>query len=237
MPVTSEKLNFAGDDALPAIFYLGSANQSVPWDRLNELKKGYPPLSQQERCEIFLKGINGDRLKVREWNRLVGVPVHEAMNESTEMELFEHAIPPLRASLDRIVEHPRTAITEIGGNLANIIDGEYFVFPEVEFDGKSFIERERVMATSLGVALAYALTLFLKPDLKFGELLRKCGWRECSRFELGEPPKTSGQPPTFYCNDAHRQKDVLRQTRERVAAKRAGMTVEKWRAKQARMQK
>jgi hypothetical protein len=235
MTVTPQKLNPADDEALRAIFYLGSANQSIPWDKLNELKKGYAPLSPRERCDIFLRGINGDRLKVREWNRLVGVPVHESMNESSDMGLFEHAIPPLRASLDRIVEHPKTAIIDIGSSLAKIIDGEYFVFPEVEFDGQAFVERERVVATSLGIALAYALKLFLNPEI--GGLLRKCGWQECGRFALGEPPKTSGQPPTFYCDDEHRRADILRQARERVAAKRVGMTVGKWRAKQARMQK
>jgi hypothetical protein len=151
------------------------------------------------------------------------------------MGLFEHAIPPLRASLHRIVAHPKTAIIEIGADLAQIIDGQYFVYPEVEFDGQNLVERERVIAKSLGIALAYTLKLLLNPEL--GGRLRQCGWQECGRFALGEPPKKSGQPPTFYCDGEHRRADILRQARERVAAKRVGMTVEKWRAKQARMRK
>lgn len=231
MHVTAERR------VLSARLYLASTDGAVPWIQLSEIKTGYPPLAPRERCEIFLRAVNGELVKIRDWNRLVGVPLLKGLAEDVHVELFKEPLP-FRLWLNRIIEDPETAFSERGAQVnALMLNGAYFIFPEVEFTDGVRITRERVIARTLDAALQYALNLFFDPELQYGRQLRKCSWQECGKFALSEASNKPGQPRSFFCDDSHRKRETLRQTAERVAAKRAGMTVEKWRAKQARKHK
>jgi hypothetical protein len=222
-------MSVTGDQIVPAMFYF-STTSAIPWEDLQESRKSGFVLMPRERCELLLRAVNGDSLPVRDWHRLVGARVQD-LPDDTQMGLFRGAIPALKVALNRVVEEPATAIQAMGLNAAEIVNGEVAIFPEFSRVDSTWVIRERVIAHSVGAALVHALTLFLDASLEFGRLLRRCSFAECGRFAFGDPPDSPGQPPNFYCNKQHRLDDKRARARERVAAKRAGMSVAAWRRK------
>jgi len=201
------------EEMVAALLYLVPAT-TVPWEQLLAATAKLEPLTQRERCELLLRAVNSDRLSPTMWARLVGA--HES-TPGIDTQLYKGAMPALRAALARVVADPATAIVDIGANSAEIVNDSVMLIPKVSVDAGKWVQGERVVGRSRGHALAYALNLFLDPEKAFGRLLRQCRWSKCGRFAIGEPPKSRGQPPNYYCTPEHRREGELEQTRERVA--------------------
>ena len=224
-------MRVTGDQIIPAMLYSARTDASVPWGMFADAISSAPLLTPRERCEALLRAVNGEALAIKEWDGLVGAPIQPSLPPNAAVPLVDAALPALRGALDRIIEDPDTATAEISANVANILNGEVVTFPEFAVVDGDWTKQERVVASSIGPALIYALSLVLDPRLEFGRLLRRCQLDECSRFAFGEEPRTPGQPPNFYCNNDHRDLHKRAQTRERVAASRAGVSVATWRRK------
>jgi hypothetical protein len=148
------------------------------------------------------------------------------------------ARPALQAALEHIVRNSATAIQKAAQNVAEILNGRLYTWPELSVWNGKWKRRERVVAESIGPALVYALSLLLDPELDYGVLLRRCALESCGRFALGVPPKHRGQPPNYFCPGTdHRVQSARQKGREAVAAHRACMSVGTWRRLQARKAK
>lgn len=201
------------EEMVAALLHLASAT-TVPWDAILAATAGLEPLTQRERCELFLRAVNGERLPADGWERLVGA--HES-GPRVDTLMYKEAAPALRSALSHIVVDPAAAIKDVGANAAAIVNDSVLVIPTLGVVGRKWDQSERLVTRSRGHALIYALTLFLDPEKPFGRLLRQCRWSQCGRFAISEPPKSRGQPPSYYCTVEHRRSGELEQTRDRVA--------------------
>lgn len=244
---------------LAPLLYAATTESLIPWEWLSESRKSELFMSEEERAEMFLRAVNGDSLPVREWTRLCGAPLNnqalpisvdspelvawwrartplsnQASPISVEgikladvtVPLFDQPRQSLRAALEGIMHAPETAVPEIDKNAKAIVDGRVIHVTEVCDDG---VMRDRVIAHSIGAALIFTLRLILDPDKSFRRRLRQCAFDKCGRFAFGALPATRGQPPHFYCSEGHRDAHRKQQNKERAAAKRAGISVEKYR--------
>lgn len=211
-----------------ALNHARTTDDVIVWDRLQAASAGIPPLTQRARCELLLRGVNGDALSSKQWAQLMGTP----WSIGTDVEatgVFEDALLPLKAALQRVVDDAETAITAFGKNVAGLLNSNIVVVPELTAVRRRWQVTEHVIARSPGEALVYALSLFADPTKAFGRELDRCGLDACGRFAFVPPPSTRGNPANYYCSDDHRLEDERAQSRERAAAKRAGMSIAAWR--------
>jgi len=225
-------------DASQLFYLLGNTEHVVPWSRLREATAG-EPLTQRGRCELLLRAVNGDRLPATEWNRLVGAQLVVGLNAGTyPMPASEAAA--LKGALSRVVEDPATAISVMGRNIAEIRNGRVLTLPAITVNGRAWELSEHVLAESAPSALIYALSLFVDPTKPFGKRLRQCAYAECGRFAFVGQPTGPGQPPNHFCNAEHRKQFNRAESLVRMhqmRAKRAGLSVAQYRARQARNKK
>jgi hypothetical protein len=234
MPVTNKY------DFRPAMLYACTTESLIPWEWISESRNSGPFMSERERADLLLNAVNGDWLRVREWARFCGAPlsnlkfqisVEGSSWDDQKVPLVDQARDPLRATLEAVMREPETAIP-IEKSAAAITDGRVIRITEVSEHG---VPRDRIIAHSIGPALIFALGLILDPDKPYRRLLRQCAM--CKRFAFGPPPETRGQPPNYYCSDEHRDTHRRQQNRERQAARRAGLGVERFRKRKIRSTK
>jgi hypothetical protein len=164
-------------------------------------------LSHRERCDLFLSAVNGDALPWTDWKRFLGRPVRGRSPRDRRVPIQRVITEGSRQALARIIKDRAAAAREFGPKAEKIAD-------EGTFSMGRRIGQQRLIATSIEAALYYALTLFLDPELEFGQLLRRCGY--CPRFALGSKPETVGKPPAYYCNDEHRALHRRKQSAEKM---------------------
>jgi hypothetical protein len=254
MPVTSKY------DFRPALLYASTTDSMIPWEWLAK-DSALAYVTEQERVDMLLRAANGDCLPVPEWTRICGAPLNNSMlsvsptsQQAEDLRQFwadhsnregsgthssswwdEQRIPlvdqareALHAALEVIVKKREAQVPEIAKNVAGILAGRVIRVTELSEHG---VLRERVIAQSPGAALILALSLIVDSEKPYRRRLRQCALPVCSRFAIGVPPETRGQPPNFYCSDKHRDEHRRQRNKERVAASRAGMPVRNYRKK------
>lgn len=211
--------------------YQMTTDSMVPWDWIKQSKGSEHCMTERERVEMLLRAVNGEAYPRLEWERFCGAPLNAnlfvtgsaaSVFEKPGVPLRDDARESLRGALEGIRHEPETAVPEIAANTVKILDGRVIRIAEISADG---VPRDRVIAESIGSALVFALTLVIDPERPYRRLLRQCALPECGRFALGEPPKTRGMPPSFYCCKEHQHTHRRRQATERQAAHRKGLTV------------
>jgi hypothetical protein len=230
-------------DFVPALLYASTTESLIPWDWISESRSAGLFMAERERAQTLLRAVNGDSLPVREWGRFCGAPLNNPMFrvsvegsslDDLRVALLDQAKNPLRAALEAVIHDPEAAIPEIGRNAAAITDGRVVRITEISEHG---VLRERVIAHSIGSALIFALALVIDLGKPYRKALRQCALPACSRFALGDPPETRGQPPNFYCPKTdHRVSHRRQQASERQAARRSGVTVRTFRKRKMRSQ-
>jgi hypothetical protein len=227
-------------DASQLFYWFGSTDHLVPWDKLHAVLKSTEPLSQQERCALLLRAVNGDQLSALDWKRLVGAPLADGLRAGT-FTTPEEAREPLRAALGRVVEDPGTAIDAMGRNINEIRNDYVLTVPVVTVKGRTWKLQERVVARYASEALIYALSLFVDPAKPFGKSLRRCAYAECGRFALaGQPTGRPGHPPKYFCNAEHAKAFKRAESLERMhrmRASRVGISIAEFRRRLARAKK
>jgi hypothetical protein len=212
--------------------FASTTDHLVRWDEAWQAIQPLEPLSPTQRCELFLRAVNGDELTGPDWSRLVGAPVG-----AIAAAIPAPARKSLRNGLVRVISNPKTAIKSFGANSAAIGNNNVVAYREKTVIDGRWTYAERILARSPAEALIYALDLFLDPEKDFGASLRQCCREGCDRFGLAKPQTTPGYPPNFYCTPEHRDEHKRKQAIERARAQREGMTVDEYREDQQRKQK
>jgi hypothetical protein len=217
------------EDFIAKNFYSATTEAVIDWSELSSSIGSIEPISRRRRCELLLRAVNGDPLRMSDFSALAGAPLKTfplAMSgdvSALHVPLFARARDALCASLQRVLDDPETAIDDVGGNTARIVNSHVIVIPEVRVISGKWIRRERILARSPAEALVYALNLFLDPELDFGKYLRRCNLDSCKRFAIGDPPLGRGQPPKYFCKDAHRDQFVREDAARRKRKERGSM--------------
>jgi hypothetical protein len=231
-------------DATAQVFaemlYASTTESRIPWRWLAESRKGLLLLTEWERVEMFLRAINGESLKVREWTRFCGAPLtvpgftikgDAAKWEDLPIPLFEIPRLRLKETLEAVIRSPDHAIPEIDRNAKTLTRSRVLTVSEEFAPGTP---RDRVLAHDVASALIYALRLVLDKDKPFWKRLQQCEFSGCGRFVLAKPHGGKGRPRDYSCpgtdHGAQRKKELQN---EWAAAHRDGKTVEEWRALKA----
>jgi hypothetical protein len=212
----------------------------IPWDWLKRSRNERMLMTEGERVEMFLRAMNGESLKVREWERFCGAPLEiptisfkgdRAMWEELPIPFFDGARLPLKQALEAVIRSPDDVSQDIERNVTAITRGKVLIAAE-EFE--SGAARDRVIAHDVGVGMAYTMRLVLDENRLFRKRLRQCEYTECGKLALGEPPSAKGRPRAFFCpgtdHGAQRKKELQN---EWAAAHRDGKPVDEWRALKA----
>ena len=225
-------------DFRPTLLYQARTD-AISWAAISGARSPDLYMGEKERVEMLLSAANGESFLVHDWHRfcgarLTGGPIHVDESSSSVWEkqrvpLVEEARVPLRTALEELLHKRDAAVPAIERKLAAITHGRVLRVMEVSEDGEP---RDWRIAESIGVAVIDALRLLLTTDYRVR--LRQCASPTCGKFAFGTPPRTRGQPPSFYCSAEHRDSDRRRQSTERQAASRAGMAVERFRKRQIR---
>ncbi|HEX3948224.1 MAG TPA: hypothetical protein VHW95_00070 [Steroidobacteraceae bacterium] len=247
-------------DFRPSLLYGSTTESMIPWEWLANSGETAPSLTERERVDMLLRAVNGDWLSVPEWTRMCGAPLNTVLPPSSpeakelskfwaahsnpesgtnsrswedqRVPLMDQARESLYAALSAVISEPETAVPEIAKNVAGILDRRVIRVTELSEHG---VLRDRIIAHSPGAALVFALGLILDPEKPYRRRLRQCALPVCSRFAIGVPPETRGQPPNFYCPETTHSDDHRKQrNKERAAASRAGVPVEKYRKRKMR---
>jgi hypothetical protein len=222
------------------LLYGATTKSPIPWEWLSQSRKERLLMTEGERAHMFLRAMNGESLRVREWERFCGAPLalpaisfkgDRATWEDLPIPLLERARLPLKQALEAVIRSPDEAIPEIDGNATAITRDKVIRISE-KFESSA--PRDRVIAHDIGVAMADALRLILDTGKPFRKRLRQCEYTQCAHFAFGEPPSTKGRPRAFFCPEtdhgARRKKELQN---EWAAAHRQGKTVDEWRAQKA----
>jgi hypothetical protein len=207
------------------VAFAATTDHLVGWEQVQQAIHAQAPLSHAQRCELFLRAVNGDKLSRSDWSCLVGAP----SGAVTPTAIPDRNMRTLRKVLERIIRNPKTAIKSIGADSSAIGNNNVAAFPEKTVVDGRWVLAERILARSAAEALTYALDLFLDPEWKFGANLRQCCHEGCGRFGLAKPRTTPGYPPKFFCTTEHRDAHKKKQSLERANAARASMSVEEFR--------
>ena len=228
------------EQGIAALLYATSTESLIPWDWLEASRVQQLLMTDWKRVDMLLRAVNGESIRVQEWTRLCGAPLASPMFNITiegtkladlPVPLMDQAKRALRGALEGIIRDEETAVPEIDKNLAAIVAGKVIT---VEEESERGVPRERVIAHSVGAALAHSLRIVVDPEKPFIRRLQQCALPECGRFALVKPPSGRGQPPKHYCSEAHRKRHRKEQFKEWKAANRLGMDIEQYRAKKAR---
>jgi hypothetical protein len=212
--------------------FASTTDHLVRWEPLQRAIQTLAPLPHAQRCELFLRAVNGDELAAPEWSALVGAPVG-----AVAAAMPAPARASLRIGLQRVIKNPKTAIKSYGANSAAIGNNNVAVFREKAVIDGRWTYAERILARSPAEALIYALDLFLDPEKDFGAKLRQCCCEGCGRFGLAKPQTTPGYPRNYYCTPEHRDEHKRKQAIERARAQRESMSVDEYREDQQRKAK
>jgi len=117
-------------------------------------------------------------------------------------------------------------------------DPSMLAFPVVRIfeqkNGKTMrVFNYRVIAPTVLRAFGYVLSLLLDDERAEGARLRRCQLESCGAFFLKEKPEI-GQGRFRYCGKDHQEQAERMKSAERVAAKRAGLSVHEWRKREWR---
>jgi hypothetical protein len=224
-------MNVTERDFRPEMLRGAITKSKIPWEWLAEARKAVPFMAEPERVETLLRALNGESLRVLDWSRLCGAPLDYPAAWVKPVPLWEPQRLELRDSLEWAVRDPDAAISQIADASIEVTDCNVISVTERADEGGL---RERIIAHSIGPALVHALSIVLDAHKPYRSLLRQCQWSECGAFAIGKPPTTQGQPPNHYCNDEHRDSHRKQLGRERKAASRAGLSVDKFRKRKTR---
>jgi len=126
-----------------------------------------------------------------------------------------------REALASIVDGRKGKVHELRRTLTDHMDGVVFV-PDVEWTGRSLVERTRVYALRPMGALVYVVMLLLDEKRGHFKSLRQCKLDGCHRYFLSY--STGGRPPVYCCSE-HR---VL------AASLTGAERTERWRKRKAK---
>lgn len=234
-------MNVTRHDFRPALLYAAATDTLIPWDWITTSRQSAPSMVERERVSMLLDAVNGEWIQVSDWSRLCGARLDGGpirvdsssweMWSAQRIPLVEEARRPLRAALEGFLRDRDNAVPEVRANIAAITDGRVISIREMSQDGA---QRDRVIAHSIGAALIFSLGFVFDLGKPYRRELRQCALPSCGKFALSIPSEQRGQPANFYCSDDHRNEHRKLQNRERTAASRAGMTVERYRQRRAR---
>jgi hypothetical protein len=234
-------MNVTRHDFRPALLYAAATDTLIPWDWITTSRDSAPFMVERERVRMLLDAVNGEWIQVNDWSRLCGArldggPIRVDSSSwkawsAQRIPLVEEARRPLRAALEGLLRDPENAVPEVRANILSITDGRVISIREVSHDG---VQRDRVIAHSIGAALIFSLGLVFDPGKPYRRELRQCALPRCGKFALGKPSERRGQPANFYCLHDHRSEYRKQQNRERAAASRAGVSVERYRQRQSK---
>ena len=211
------------------VHHTGTTDHVLPWSALNRAMNSASPISDQERCDLFLRGVNGDALTKAEWASLIGANVAGDfdLTSITRLLVDEDEAKGLREVLRRIAADQQRAARDFVPEISKLLSGRIIAMREIALVDDCIESRDRILAYSPPHALIYALTLFLDPEKPFGRELRECCLPSCGDFGFRAPPTTRGQPPNHYCCADHRKQHERELARARMQEMRRKEKIQK----------
>lgn len=208
------------DDQIKSVLaFAANTNDVIRWDELRALLGASPdPLTDRARVELLLSGVNGDPLRLDEWNGLAGAPL-VVSGRPEAIRLPREIRAQLEADLARFVDGSPGVRDRIAATAAALAARSVLIAPT--WRGKAG-RADRVIAHSAGGGLAYALWLATDPAGPWRDALSRCQLSSCLRFFLRPDPVGPGAPRRAFCRDEHGVLGDREKARARMALLRRG---------------
>lgn len=198
-----------------------AANTSslIEWEQLSQALDTAPaPLTDRERARLLVHIANDKALRPGQLNQLVGLRVLGAP-EGEVLELPIRHRKAIAACLDAVIEGSAKERADWSSALAEGVSRQVLLSP-------SWVNgtwRHRLVASDIGGALQYSLSLFLEgdqPSKAYGRELCRCKYSKCEKYFF--KVRGDGAPSRTYCSAAHQEPGELERARERMAKLRKG---------------